>query len=207
MKKVSILFLSFAIAISMSVTFTGCKSNKQAAGQSNQSSTYQPQPPKQEFEAPPCFIPDDDFVFAGSSSAYGAVAQEAVVRRSALVNAQNIARQKMKHAYQGMVSDYMNLIGENSGQTARSNIERAGDQMIDVIVNATREKCILRSKTPDEKGNITYYIGIEINKAEAVDQISDALDKDKETGIRFHEYNYREKMKENFKNFRETQKK
>ena len=150
---------------------------------------------------------DDDNVFTGSSSAYGAPEQEAVIRRAALTNAQNIARQKMKHAYQGMVSDYFNLIGNGSGSTARSNIEGAGDQIIDAIVNDTREKCIRRSRTTDGKGNITYYIGVEINKKETAKKIADTLDKDEELDIRFKEYNYREKMEQKFKDYKESQKK
>jgi hypothetical protein len=188
------------------MVFTSCKSKKQAIQQPYQT---QPKPGvvEDEFVEPPCTMYDDDNVFVGSSSAYGSAAQEAVIRRAALTNAQNIARQKMKHAYQGMVSDYFNLIGNNAGNTARSNIEGAGDQIIDIIVNDTKEKCIRRSKTTDAKGNITYYIGIEIDKKAAADKISDALSKDDELDIRFQEYNYREKMKEKFKEYKEEQKK
>jgi hypothetical protein len=183
----------------------------QQQGQQQGQQPYQNQPKQvmaeDDFVEPPCTMYDDDNVFTGSSSAYGSPAQEAVVRRAALTNAQNIARQKMKHAYQGMVSDYFNLIGNNAGNTARSNIEGAGDQMIDVIVNDTREKCIRRSKTTDDKGNITYYVGLEINKKAAADKIADALSKDDELDVRFHEYNYREKMGEKFKEYKEGQKK
>jgi hypothetical protein len=205
MKK---LVIFAAMAAMAGVMFTGCKGTKQVA---TQSQPYQNQPKPgysdEDFIEPPCTMYDDDNIFTGSSSAYGAASQEAVVRRAALTNAQNIARQKMKHAYQGMVSDYMNLIGNNAGSTARSNIEGAGDQIIDAIVNDTKEKCIRRSRTTDEKGNISFYIGIEINKKEAADKIADALSKDDELDVRFHEFNYRERMEEKFKDYKENQKK
>lgn len=195
----SSFFKLAALAVLVCVLFTGCGSSKQT-GQVKSDN-------KMKFVEPPCTLYDDDMVFTGTSTAYGSLAQEAVVRRAALTNAQNIARQKVKHAYQGMVSDYFNLVGNNNGNTARSNIEGAGDQIIDIIVNDTQEKCIRRSEEPDEKGNITYYIGIVINKKEAVDKIANALSKNDELDVRFKESNFRERMDEKFKNYKESQNK
>ncbi len=195
MRKRLYSVMIFAVVFA-GVMVTGCKS-KQPAQQTYATPAQQPYQHQQksgyseeEFIEPPCTMYDTPDIFAGSSSASGSAMQEAVVRRAALTNAQNIARQKMKHAYQGMVSDYFNLIGNNTGNTARSNIEGAGDQIIDVVVNDTHEKCIRRSKNVDDKGNITYYIGIEINKKELINKIADALDKVAEDDVRFQEYNY-----------------
>jgi hypothetical protein len=202
MKKVNLMMAVTAVVVAL--IMAGCGSSKPAASSLPGGGVASAD---EEFVEPPCTYYDDENVFTGSSSAYGSAAQEAVIRRTALANAQSIVRQKMKHAYQGMVSDYFNLIGNNAGNTARSNIEGAGDQIIDAIVNDTQEKCIRRSKKVDDKGNITYYIGIVINKKEAANTIADGLSEDEELEVRFHESNYRERLQEKFKEYKEGQRK
>ena len=77
-----------------------------------------------------------------------------VLQQSALSNAQNLVRQKMKHAYQGMVSEYSNNMGIGANSDAARNVETAGDQIIDVIVNDTQARSVQFSGV-DEKGNVS----------------------------------------------------
>ncbi len=201
MEKIYILVT--VIIVVGALAFPGCKSKQQIVQLQPYQTQLNSEYTREEFVEPPCVKYDNDTVFAGFSSAYGPASQEAAIRLVALTNAQNIVRQKMQHAYDGIVSDYFNFIGENNTNTAKSNIESVGDQIIDVIVNDTQEKCIRRSKTTDDKGNITYYIGIEINKKEAANKIADELSKDGELDVRFYEYNYREHMEKKFKDYKE----
>ena len=187
-------------AIVTSVALSGCKSKQAVVPAYPQPPA--PQPAMQLYELP-CWMPDDDDFFRASSSATGPANQQAVIQRAALGNAQAIVRQKMQHAYMGMVSDYANLIGSNAGVNARSNFEAAGDQIIDAIVNATSEKCV-RFTAVDDAGHVTYYIGIEISKKRAANTIADGLDKNEELDIRFHEFNYRQRMEEKFKEYKES---
>ena len=54
----------------------------------------------------PTFEPDTEEYFAATGTANGARARMDVLQRAALSNAQSLIRQKMKHAYKGVVSDY-----------------------------------------------------------------------------------------------------
>jgi hypothetical protein len=213
MKKVYVK-VALVGAMMASVMVTSCGSSKQVA-QTPQTAyqtpqpTSLPQPKADEVMDVPCWLADDDVVFAGTGQASGPKLQFATVQRSALTNAQNIVRQKVKNAYQGMASDYQNLIGDGNAVNAVSNFEAAGDQIIDVTINNTREKCLKQSGV-DAKGYITVYVGIVVNKKETADKIADQtvkeLSDDKELAIRFKESNYREKMEQKFKEYKDNQK-
>ena len=152
----------------------------------------------------PGFEPDTDEYFAGWGTANGPQVRMDVLQLSALTNAQNAVRQKLKHAYKGMVSDYSNYIGNNNGTNAQTHVERAGDQVIDAIVNDTQAKSLNFSGV-DEKGNVNCYVGIRIYKKQLADQIADAISEDEELKILFKESNFRQYMQEKFKDFKEAQ--
>jgi hypothetical protein len=160
----------------------------------------------EEFYELPCMLYDSDDVFAGTSMAIGFPDEADVVRRAALTNAQNIVRQKMEHAYEGMVTDFMSLIGGDGSSRAASTVEAAGSQMIKTLVKDTKEKCIKTSPVND-KGKITIFVGIEINKRELAAKVADKVEEkaaevlqdDKELAIRFKESNFRERMEQKFK--------
>ena len=66
----------------------------------------------------PTFEPDTEDFFAASGIAEGPRQRMDVLQQEALTNAQNVIRQKMKHAYQGMISDYSNYMGINANSDA-----------------------------------------------------------------------------------------
>ena len=151
----------------------------------------------------PGFEPDTDEYFAALGIANGPQARMDVLQLTALTNAQNVVRQKLKHAYKGMVSDYSNYIGNNSGSDAQTHVERAGDQIIDAVVNDTQAKSLNFSGV-DEKGNLNCYVGIRVYKKQLADKIADAVSEDEELKIRFKESEFRKYMQEKFKDFKEN---
>ncbi|WP_163214167.1 hypothetical protein [Bacteroides sp. 519] len=151
----------------------------------------------------PCPMYDDDEWFGATGIARGSYERMDVLQEMALTNAQNLCRQKMKHAYKGMVSDYAKYIGNNQGSNARTNIERAGDQVIDAIVNDTQSKCTEFSAV-DDKGYVACYVGIKISKKEIADKIVDQISRDEEMGIGFEEDQYRKSMDKTFMKFKEN---
>ena len=153
--------------------------------------------------AAPGFEPDTDEYFTGWGTANGPSARMDVLQLSALTNAQNAVRQKLKHAYKGIVSDYSNLIGNNAGTDAQIHVERAGDQIIDAVVNDTHAQTLNFSGV-DEKGHVNCYTGIRVYKKQLADKIADMVSDDEELKIRFKESEFRKYMQEKFKEYKES---
>jgi len=157
----------------------------------------------------PCRLLDDDDWFAATGIANGPRTRMDVIQSAALTNGQNIIRQKMQHVYQGIISDYNNYIGNNQGTDADIHIESAGDQIINAVVKETRTVCGPIFSAPDAKGQVNCFIGVKISKKELagklVDKVEDLVSKDEELRIRFQESNFRDKMNEKFKAFKEEQ--
>lgn len=151
----------------------------------------------------PDFEPDTDEYFAAVGIAEGAKARMGVLQQDALTNAQSMIRQKMKHAYKGMISEYTNSMGINSASDIATKIERGGDQIIDAIVNDTQARSIKFSGV-DEKGNVTCFVSVRINKKEAADQIASQISEDQELKLRFNEEQFRKRMEEQFKIYKEN---
>ena len=186
--------------IFMSAGMTSCGGSKQT------STGYKPvagSPFGEVFEAP-CADRDTPEYFVGLGISNGSRSRMDVLQTAALTNAQNIARQKMQHAYKGMISDYSNYIGNNAGSDAEAKVERAGNQIIDRIVNDTEAWCGPKFSGVDEKGSVSCYIGIRISKRQVADAIADYVSKDDELKIRFNEQEFRKRMDEEFRKFKEN---
>lgn len=153
----------------------------------------------------PGFEPDTEEYFAAVGIANGSRNRMDVLQTAALTNAQNVIRQKLKHAYKGMIADYSNYIGNDSGSNSDTHVERAGNQIIDAVVNDTQAQTLQFSGV-DEKGNVTCYTGIRIYKKPLAEKIAKAVSEDEELKIRFEEKKFREYMQEQFKEYKEEQK-
>lgn len=168
------------------------------------SETSQPKSPFGDtFQVPNGEFDTDDY-FGASGIATGPKVRMGELYSVAITNAQNIVRQKMQHAYKGAIDDYMNMIGNNAGSDFQSKIERGGTQIIDAIVNDTRESNPPVFSAVDDKGNITCYVGIRIYKKAVAEKITDYVSKDEELEIRFKEDQFRQRMEESFKKFKEN---
>lgn len=147
---------------------------------------------------------DTEEYFGATGIASGSKARMGELQLLALTNAQNIIRQKMRHAYKGAVDDYINSVGNNAGTDIESKIERGGTQIIDAIVNDTQASKGPMFSGVDDKGDVTCYIGIRISKKAMADKIADYVSEDEELKIRFKEDQFRQRMKESFKDFKEN---
>jgi hypothetical protein len=153
----------------------------------------------------PCQEFDTDDYFAAAGIASGSKNRMDVLQTAALTNAQNVIRQKMQHAYKGMIADYSTYIGNNGGADTDAKVERAGSQIIDAMINETRATCGPKFSGVDDKGNVICYLSIRINKKQVAEAIADNVSKDEELRIRFNEEQFRKKMDEEFKKFKEDQ--
>jgi hypothetical protein len=152
----------------------------------------------------PCAQLDTDDEFAATGISNGSQNRMDVLQTSALTNAQNIVRQKMQHAYKGAIDDYSSYIGNNAGSDAVAKVERAGTQIIDRIVNDTKTVCGPLFSRIDDKGNVNCFIGIRVSKKQVADAIVDYVSNEEELKIRFQEQEFRKRMEENFKKFKEN---
>jgi hypothetical protein len=195
-------YLKIAVmAALVAVTATGCGSGKQVA--STGSSRSGGSPFGEVYEAP-CAEKDTDDEFAATGISSGSKNRMDVLQTSALTNAQNIVRQKMQHAYKGAIDDYSNYIGNNAGADAEAKVERAGTQIIDRLVNDTKATCGPKFSSVDDRGDVTCFVGIRISKKQLANAIADHVSKDEEMKIRFNEQEFRKRMDENFKKFKEN---
>jgi hypothetical protein len=151
---------------------------------------------------PPCTAFDDDEWFVAMGVANGSKRRMDALQQAAINNAQNVIRQKMMHAYQGMVSNYTSSIGNNQGSDLVSKMEMGGNQIIDRIVNDTRVVCGPEYTAPDESGYVQAFVGIKISKASAASQAATAvannLTPEEKLQIGFQEQQFAEKTKAAF---------
>ncbi len=147
---------------------------------------------------------DTDEYFGATGIAYGPRTRMDVLQTQALRNAQDIVRQKMQHAYKGMIDDYSYYIGDNMGADAATKMERGGRQIIDAIVNDTQVSKGPLFSAVDDKGNVTCYVGIRVSKEQLAKQISDFVSNDEELKIRFQEAQFQNKMEEAFREFKQN---
>lgn len=147
---------------------------------------------------------DTEEYFGATGIAYGPRARVDVLQTQALRNAQDLVRQKMQHAYKGMIDDYSSYMGNNIGADAETKMERGGSQIIDAIVNDTQVSKGPMFSTVDDKGNVTCYVGIRVSKKQLSEQISDFVSDDEELKIRFDEEQFRKRMDEAFKEYQQN---
>lgn len=183
-------------------SFLSCGSSKSGMNQQASKTPVTTNPFGQTYKMP-TFEPDTETYFAATGTATGARERMDILQLDALTNAQNVIRQKMKHAYMGMISDYANSMGINSNGDIKAKVERGGDQIIDVIVEDTQARAIEFSGV-DEKGNVTCFVGIRIMKEQVADKIASQISKDEELKLRFDEEQFRKRIKEGFKNYKEN---
>ncbi|MDR0834971.1 MAG: hypothetical protein LBN11_00090 [Tannerella sp.] len=192
------IFLKIA-AMAVLVVFvaTSCGSKKQTAVSNSRNSSN---PFGGAFEAP-CAMYDDDEYFAATGIASGPATQKGTLQRTALSNGQAMIRQKMQHAYEGVVKDYFEHIGANKGSDVETQTIGGGNQIIMGIVNNTSQSCLMFSPV-DDKGNVECYIGIKISKSKVANAIADNLSKSEKAEIRQHAEDFRKQIAEDLKNYK-----
>lgn len=191
----------FVMAVMATLMFASCGTTKTVQTTIPSTQSTNPFGPVTEV---PAAEHDTDEYFGATGIATGAHARMGALQLLALTNAQDMVRQKMKHAYKGMVSNYMQEYGNNVGTDIKEKLERAGDQIIDVIVNETQASKGPLFSNVDDKGNVTCFIGIRVSKKMTTDKIADYVSEDEELKIDFKESQYRERMQQAFKDYKEN---
>ena len=156
----------------------------------------------------PCEMYDDDEWFAATGIYAASSKQKGVVLANALAAAQREVRMKVQHAYKGMVSDFMESVGNNKGNDVEQKLTQAGDQIIDKVINDTQAKC-REFGAVQADGDVEAYVGIRIRKKELSEKITEniknKLSDEEKMKVKFDEEEYRKKMDERFEKFKEGQ--
>lgn len=194
--------VAVALLSVMAVFFASCGSQKTVAQKTGGN-------PFGETYTMPCEVYDTQEQFAATGIFRGSSNQKGDVQKYALQNAQEIIRLKMKHAYQGMVSDYSSTVGNNQGNDIERKITSAGDRIIDDIINETAQSCT-RWSAVEEDGHITCYTAIQISKKETAKKVATAvqnkLTDEEKARIGFNEEEYRKQMEKRFEQYKEEHK-
>lgn len=148
---------------------------------------------------------DTDEYFAATGVAYGDVEKMGELQLAALANAQDIVRQKMKHAYKGMIRNYANTISTDSGTRIFTYMEHGGEQVIDAIVNDTNATGAPKFSAKDVKNNVYCYIGVRVSKREVIDKIARYMSEYEELKNHFKEEQFRNSMDRTFREYRENE--
>ncbi len=197
--------LLFAIAIGAMVVFAGsCGSSKKTT-----ETGHIKKPFSRTYKMPCGDYFDTKEKFAATGIYRGSSYQKGEVHIQALENAKDVIRSKFHHVYKGMISNYSSSIGNNRGNDIETKMERAGDAVLDLVLNDAYEKCVEWSEVQDD-GHIECYVAIEIQKGELASKVSkkvaDVLTEDEKNRIKFDEHNYRQQMEERMKAYNESQK-
>lgn len=199
-------FNLFAVVLLSAAVLTACGAKKSVAQTSGNNGGGNP---FGETWPMPCEVYDTPQQFAATGIFRGSANQRGEVQKNALLNAQEMVRLKMKHAYKGMVSDYSSSIGNNKGNDIERKMTSAGDRIIDKIINETAQSCT-RWSSVESDGHITCYTAIQIPKQETAQKIAqeieDKLTQEEKDRIGFNEYNYRKQMEERFQNYKDEHK-
>lgn len=187
----------------MALMLGSCGSKKQVVAQEPKSGN-----PFGETYSMPCGeFHDTPEKFAGVGIYRGSSYQKGEVHKNAIANAQGIIREKYHYAYKGMISDYSSTIGNNRGNDIATKLERAGDVILDIMLNDAYEVCSKFSSVQND-GMIECYVALEIPKGELAEKVAkkvaDVLSQEEKERIRFDEYNYRKQMEERMKGYKES---
>ena len=198
--KLSTLFSVSAVVL----LFCSCASKKEVVQTSTAKSPF-----GETFTAP-CTVYDTDDEFAATGIFRGSSLQMGEVHANALTNAQEIVKQKFHHSFHGMISNYSSSIGNNRGNDIEAKMQRAGDQVLEGILNDTKESCTQYSEVFDD-GNVQCYVAIKVSKTDLAQKtakkINDNLTKEEKEAIKFDEYQYRKQMEERLRQYKEEENK
>ena len=150
----------------------------------------------------PCAVYDDEEYFAATGIASGPASQKGALQMTALKNGQDLIAMKMQHAVEGEVMSFFESIGSNEGTDIDDQTIGGINNIIMGIVNNTSH-CCLRFSGVDSKGNVECYIGIKIAKQDIADAVADNLSQNKKEDIRNRAEEFRKKLAEDLKKYKE----
>lgn len=196
--------ITLAALAALIVCSCGTANKVSQQNQNNAASTA----PFGEVYSMPCEMYDTDTEFAATGIYRGSSYQKGECQLNALENAKQLVYSKYKHVYNGMTSNYSSTIGNNRGNDIETKLQRAGDQVINAILNDIQAACVKFSAVQAD-GNIECYVGIKVPKNVIANQVAktieDNLTQEEKDRINFNEYNYRKEMEERLKNYRDQQ--
>lgn len=204
MKKMNFLVVIATVCVCI---LCGCIASKPMSV--NYSNASSDESPFGETYTLPCEVYDTPTEFAATGIYRGSAYQKGECLLNALENAKQQVYAKYHHVYKGMISNYNSTIGNNRGNDISTKLERAGDQVVNAILNDVMAVCQKFSKVQDD-GMIECYVGIKVPKGEIAEKVAkkvaDVLTDEEKDEIGFQEYNYRKQMEERMANYKEENK-
>ncbi len=144
---------------------------------------------------------DTDQMYVAVGMYMGASSEKGEVHRNAIANAKAIILEKYHQTYSGMISEYSATFSSGGNSDIVKKLERAGDFVIDAVLDDAKEVCTKFSEITDDD-KVECYVAIQIKKDElakkVADKVSDVLTQDEKERVHFDEQQYRERMEKVF---------
>ncbi len=192
----------FLILTAAAIAMVSCGASKKAAVKAQAQATA----PFGEVYSMPCEVYDTPEEFAATGIYRGSSYQKGECQLYALENAKQLVYAKYHHSYYGMISNYGSSFGTNRGNDIRTKLQRAGDAVIEAMLNDIQACCIKFSGVQDD-GMIECYVAIKVPKqalaAEVAKSVADVLSPQEKEEINFEEYQYRKLMEQRFNEYKE----
>ncbi len=154
----------------------------------------------------PCEVYDTPQEFAATGIYRGSSYQKGECQLNALENAKQIVYAKYHHTYNGMISNYSSSFGTNRGNDIRTKLERAGDAVVQAILNDIQACCVKFSGVAED-GMVECYVAIKVPKqalaAGVAKEVANVLTPEEKEEINFDEFKYRELMEQRFNEYKE----
>ncbi len=185
-------FFTCAIFALLTVSIVSCGSQQPIAQVQRPVSSF-----SGSYNSAPDAETDTDEYFVGSGFSYGSRKKKSQLQRTALMNAQDIIRQKLTHSYSGLVTNYMENYENDDVSDIQAKMQAAGTQVINAVVADTYESATAKFSDVDEKGEIECIVNIRVYKAQMAEKITqklaEELTEDQKARIDFREGEFHKK--------------
>lgn len=189
------------ILAAVAIVMVACGAPKQTYVQEQPKSSS----PFGEVYSLPCEVYDTNDEFAATGIYRGSSYQKGECQLNALENAKQLVYAKYHHAYTGMISNYSSTFGNNQGNDIATKLQRAGDQVINAMLNDIQACCVKFSAVQGD-GHIECYVGIKVPKqalaAQVAQTVADVLTPEEKIAINFEEDQYRKQMEQRFTEYK-----
>lgn len=139
----------------------------------------------------PCALQDDDQWYTAYNEKMG-VEGDPQLANSLLRTCQEQLKIKLAGKVQAVTTTYFDQMDINGDSKAAEHIEGACQQVVEQLVNETREYCRKERPAIYEEGKIILYMGIRVKKQELIQNVVEGIKDDAEAKIRFNEQKFRE---------------
>jgi len=197
MKKNLLIMVALVAGVCV-MTSCGGGTNKTVIAQAPQTTVSYQAPVGNTFDVP-LAKEDDENYWYGLGMATGSKSQMRELRRIALKDAKTDLGDRLETFYESVFSDFVDKIGNNSGNDLSSHLRNTADQVTKGIIGRLDSET--EKWTEDGKGNVTCFRRVKLSRKEVADKITQAVSDDEYYKTRFKEDEFKKYADEKIKQY------